>query len=140
MSLGERMERLGRALGEREAAQGQVLEAARDKAGELHEAVAAGLDSFHAAIAKLGSDHLQIELGRPRVDDKHIRAVQFDLRRGRYCAIVTVKSRGEVTLVGPFQSGKSEGPCRSFPFEADREIEQALGNLLERFIEEATTP
>ena len=45
-------------------------------------------------------------------------AVEFELVRGRHCAIVTAKSRGEVTLVGPFHKGKNEGPCRSLPFDA----------------------
>ncbi|MEN8182314.1 MAG: hypothetical protein ABFS46_07245, partial [Myxococcota bacterium] len=62
------------------------------------------------------------------------------LRRGRHQAIVTVKSRGEVTLVGPFRSGKTEGPCRSFPYDAEEELHKALGDFLERFLEEAATP
>jgi hypothetical protein len=81
-----------------------------------------------------------VELSEPRPDDKHLRSVQFDLRRGRHQAIVTVKSRGEVTLVGPFHAGKSEGPCKTFPFDAEVEIEKALGDFLERFLEEAATP
>ena len=63
-----------------------------------------------------------------------------DLRRGRHQAIVTVKSRGEVTLVGPFRAGKVEGPCKSFPFDAEPEIEAELGSFLERFLHEAATP
>jgi hypothetical protein len=53
---------------------------------------------------------------------------------------VTVKARGEVTLVGPFHAGKVEGPCRSFPIGSDAEIETALADFLERFLEEAATP
>jgi hypothetical protein len=53
---------------------------------------------------------------------------------------VTVKSRGEVTLVGPFRSGKEEGPCRSFPMDAELEISAALGDFLERFLDQAATP
>jgi 16S rRNA (cytidine1402-2'-O)-methyltransferase len=48
--------------------------------------------------------------------------------------------RGEVTLVGPFQAGKDEGPCRTFPIESEREIDAALAGFLERFLEEAATP
>jgi len=51
-----------------------------------------------------------------------------------------VKCRGEVTLVGPFRLGKAEGPCRSFPIDADAEIERALGDFLCAFVEEATSP
>ena len=75
-----------------------------------------------------------------RVDDKHLRAVEFDLVRGRHKAIVTAKSRGEITLVGPFRIGKEEGPCLSFPFDAKDEIRSALASFLERFLEEAATP
>ena len=42
--------------------------------------------------------------------------------------------------MGPFHIGKPEGPCRSFPFDARHEIEQALSGFLERFLEEAATP
>jgi hypothetical protein len=83
---------------------------------------------------------LTVSLSEPRVDDKHLHAVQFELARGRHRAIVTVKSRGEVTLVGPFRSGKTEGPCRSFPTQAEDEIQAALGDFLVEFIEEAASP
>ena len=61
---------------------------------------------------------------------------------------ITVKSKGEVTLVGPFRAGKNEGPCQSFAFEVggtsgaqdDGELESALGDFLERFLEEAAAP
>ena len=54
--------------------------------------------------------------------------------------MVTVKSRGEATLVGPFHVGKTEGPCKSFPFAAEDELRKALGDFLERFLTEAATP
>ncbi len=53
---------------------------------------------------------------------------------------MTIKSRGDVTLVGPFRSGKVEGPCKSFPFDAERELGEALPAFLESFLEEAATP
>ncbi len=140
MDLGERLEELGRLIGEREAPHDAALERARAKASELRTALEAALDRFHTAIHKAGAPHLAIELGPLQLDDKHIRAIEFDLRRGRRRAIVTVKSRGEVTLVGPFRIGRNEGPCRTFPFEAKSEIETALCEFLERFLEEAMTP
>ena len=139
-ALRERLAALGASLGEREAAHAGALAAARERAVALRRAVAAGLDAFHATAASAGAPGLRVELSEPRLDDKHVRAVQFELRRGRHQAIVTVKSRGEVTLVGPFQAGKTEGPCKSFPFDAELEIEKALGDFLERFAEEAATP
>jgi hypothetical protein len=99
-----------------------------------------GLEAFHAGADQAGARHLRVELGEVRLDDKHARAVQFDLQRGRHVAIVAVKSRREVTLVGPFRSGKPEGPCLSFPFEAEEELHEALGDFLERFLEEAASP
>ena len=96
------------------------------------------LEGWHEAVA--GAPQLAVRVGEIRPDDKHVRAVEFDLTRGRHRAIVTVKSRGDVTLVGPFHAGKTEGPCKSFPFGADAEIRKALGDFLERFLTEAATP
>lgn len=140
IDLGSRLEALGRHLGAREAAHGPGLAAARARVEELHSQVEAALERFHRAAREGGAPHLRVELGEVRVDDKHLRAVEFDLHRGRYKAIVTAKSRGEVALVGPFRVGKPEGPCLTFPFEAQRELRKALGEFLERFLEEAATP
>ena len=53
---------------------------------------------------------------------------------------MTVKSRGDVTLVGPFHAGKPEKPCRSLALDSDAEIDEALGDFLGKFLEEATHP
>ncbi len=139
-NLDSRLEQLGRSLGERESAHQAALQAALGCALELRERVAAALERFHAAAAGAGAPHLRIEISEVRADDKHLRAVEFDLQRGRYKAIVTAKSRGEVTLVGPFRLGKVEGPCLSFPFDAKAELGAALEDFLARFLEEAATP
>jgi hypothetical protein len=102
--------------------------------------VCQALGAFEDAAAEAGADHLRLEVSPLRLDDKHVRAVEFELQRGRHAAIVTVKSKGEVTLVGPFQRGKQEGPCRSFPFSAGDELQDGLEEFLERFVEEAATP
>jgi hypothetical protein len=138
--LRARLTALGQSLGEREASYVADLEAARACAASLRATVAEALGHFHAAAAEAGAPHLQVALSDIRLDDKHLRAVEFDLTRGRHKAIVVAKSRGELTLVGPFHVGKAEGPCRSFPFDARPEIEQALAAFLERFLEEAATP
>ena len=98
------------------------------------------LEALGRELGQREAPHLRIELGEIQVDEKHLRAVEFELRRGRHRAIVTAKSRGDVTLVGPFQAGKVEGPCLSFPFDAGSELHRALGDLLARFVEEAATP
>jgi hypothetical protein len=138
--FGDRFERLGRALGEREGAHVGDLERARACVERLRAAVAAALEAFHRSARAAGAPHLKIELGAIRSDDKHLRAMEFELERGRHRAIVTAKSRGDVTLVGPFHKGKAEGPCRSFPFDAESELGSALGEFLEKFLQDAATP
>lgn len=138
--LTARLARVGRELGEREAVHADGLGDARACVEKLRSRVEAALDGFHEAAAGAGAPHLRVSLGEIRVDDKHLRSVQFDLCRGRHRAIVTAKSRGDVTLVGPFRAGKQEGPCLTFPMDAEQEIESALGDFLERFLEQAATP
>jgi hypothetical protein len=140
VDLQRRMQDVGRRLGVREADHSPSLADARKCADGLRQRVVAALDGFHEGAAAAGAPHLRAEVSRTRLDDKHVRAVEFSLQRGRHRAIVTVKSRGEVTLVGPFKAGKTEGPCRSFPMTAESEISAALGDFLERFLEEAATP
>jgi hypothetical protein len=140
VKLGDKLEELGRSLGEREAAHRGDLEEAWRKAQQLHEVVTTGIGRFVASAEAAGAPRLEIVIGEPRTDDKHIRAVEFELRRGRHAAIVTAKSKGEVTLVGPFHIGKVEGPCRSFPFSAAAELDVALSEFLVGFLEEAMSP
>lgn len=137
--------RVGKTLGEREAAHAAGLEAARGKADELHARVRRALDGYHAAIEAAGSSHLRVEVGEPRLDEKHVRSYEFELKRGRHRGLFILKSRGELTLVGPFRTGKTEGPCRSFPFASEAgaagsEIDNALVEFVTRFLEEAATP
>ncbi len=138
--LAERFAALGRAIGEREAEHADGLERARACAESLRTDVAAALASFHREAAAAGAPHLQVEISPVRVDDKHVRSMEFELSRGRHRAIVTAKSRGDVTLVGPFRAGKTEGPCKSFPIDAQDEVSGALASFLEDFLEEAATP
>jgi hypothetical protein len=137
-SLRDRLRELGRELAARESEHAGALEAARSQAASLRAEVARAIEGWHEAVA--GAPQLAVRVGEVRPDDKHIRAVEFDLTRGRHRAIVTVKARGDVTLVGPFHVGKTEGPCKSFPFGAEDEIRKALGDFLERFLDEAATP
>lgn len=138
--LGDRLAALGKSLGQREAEHGDGLARARACAERLRGEVSAALERFHAAASEAGAPHLRIDVSDVRVDDKHLRAVEFDLLRGRHKAIVVSKARGDVTLVGPFHVGKDEGPCRSFPADAEDELAGGLAGFLERFVEEAATP
>jgi len=137
LDLGDRFERLGQRLRDREAEYADDLATARAYAEQLHIAVAKAISEFNAAA---GLPQLAVELGEVRADEKHVRAVEFDMLRGRHRAIITAKSRGEVTLVGPFHRGKTEGPCRSFPFTAGPELRDALADFLEQFLEAAAKP
>ncbi|MGI9589996.1 MAG: hypothetical protein ACR2P8_01405 [Myxococcota bacterium] len=135
-----RLEALGRELGQREAEHRDALERARGFAEKLRGQVADALERFHSASAAAGAPHLRVELSPIRIDDKHLRAIEFNLVRGRHKAVVVAKARGDVTLVGPFHIGKNEGPCKSFPMESESELQQALGDFLARFVEEAAAP
>ncbi len=139
-ALRARLAGAGKRLAEREAQEADAIADARRHAERLRELVAEGLAGYDEAVRSGGAPQLAVTLSEPRVDDKHLRSVQFDLRRGRHTAIVTVKSRGEATLVGPFRAGKTEGPCLSFPGGAEAELEKALADFLERFLEEAAAP
>lgn len=138
--LRTRMEEIGRRLGEREAPHASAMAEARGVAGKLHARLAEALQAFHAAAAGAGAGHLAVDLSEPRLDDKHVRSVELELSRGRHRGIVVVKSRGDVTLVGPFRTGKDEGPCRTLAWDAEAEIDAALGEFLEQFLEAAATP
>ncbi len=157
-ALCERMAAAGRELGAREAPHRAALDTARQRCLALHEHVCAAVDAFHAAAAAAGAPHLRIAVGDPKLDEKRVRALEFEVRRGRYVGLVVVKGKGVVTLVGPFRRGKPEEPCRSFRFrvaeqvaegtsqdagvaaDADAELGAALGDFLERFVQEAMTP
>lgn len=139
--LRERLAALGRVLGEREAPHRAALEEATARCHELHARVRDALDAFHAAAAAAGAPHLVLQVSAPRLDDKHVRACEFEIRRGRHVGLVIAKAKRELTLVGPFRAGSPEGPCLSFSFDAPAsELEAALAGFLERLVEEAATP
>lgn len=140
-SLRERLAAAGRALGEREAPHRAALEEAATRCHALHARVCDAIDGFHAAAAAAGAPHLSLVISAPRLDEKHVRASEFEIRRGRHAGIVIAKAKREFTFVGPFRTGKAEGPCRSVPFDAPaQELDAALAEFLERLVEEAATP
>jgi hypothetical protein len=136
-ALRARLESLGSSLGAREAANAEAQAEATRRAEALHRTLTDAIAGFQEALATSGAPAIAIDVGAPRLDDKHVRAVQIELRRGRNVAIVTVKSKGDVTLVGPFHAGKTEGPCQSVPWEAQSELLDRLGSFLEQFLEAA---
>jgi hypothetical protein len=138
--LRRRLAAAGKSIGAREAEHRAALADAQKRCESLHALVGDAIEAFHAAAGAAGAPHLRVEVGPVRLDEKHVRAVEFDVRRGRHAGLIIVKARGEVTLVGPFRTGKAEGPCRTFPWDADADVRAALGDFLERFLEEAAAP
>jgi len=126
LNLNDRIEAIAHTVAKREATHFEAIAQARRKAEELHGQVDSAIGLFNATLAE-SAPYLQVEVSPPRIDDKHLHAV-------------TVKSKGEVTLVGPFRAGKKEGPCRSFPVGADADIADALSDFLAAFLEEACSP
>lgn len=140
-ALRDRLAAIGRVLGEREAPHRAALEEATARCHELHARVRDALDAFHAAAAAAGAPHLALRVSEPRLDEKHVRASEFEIRRGRHAGLVIAKAKREYTFVGPFRTGKQEGPCHSIPFDAPAsELDAALAGFLERLVEEAATP
>jgi hypothetical protein len=140
LHLRDRLAAAGTLLGEREAAHRAGLDEAQQRCEALRVLVLDALDAFHASAAAAGAAHLRVDVTPVRLDEKHVRAIEFEVRRGRHAGVVTVKSRGDVTLVGPFRTGKTEGPCRTFPWDSKDDICSALGDFLLRFLDEAATP
>ncbi len=138
--LADRLEQMGRTLGARESRHTGDLREARRQVGAIRHRVQSALKRFHVAVSDAGAPHFRVEVSEIRIDEKHLRAVEFDISRGRHKAVVVGKSRGEVTLVGPFRTGKPEGPCKSIPFGAETELDNALGDFVASFLEEAATP
>lgn len=139
MSLNERMKALAQDVVIREARHADDMLRAAEKLDTLHAAVASAIEAFNSEVGD-SVPHLRIEVSDPRIDDKHLHAHEFELVRGRHRALVIAKSKAEITLVGPFKTGKNEGPCRTFPFGAEGDLDDALADFLERFLEEATAP
>jgi hypothetical protein len=139
--LRERLAAAGRTLGAREAPHRAALDEARVRCHALHARACDALEAFRAAAAAAGAPHLALAISPPRLDEKHVRAWEFQAGRGRHAGIVVVKAKREVTFVGPFRIGKQEGPCRSLSLDApEDEIDAALAEFLERLVEEAATP
>lgn len=139
-ALRARLDAAGRTLGERELSHRKALAEAERRARLLHGAVGDAIASFQSGLAAAGGPPVSFTVCEPRLDDKHVRSFQVELRRGRHVALVVLKSRGDVTLVGPFHAGKTEGPCQTIPWESQPELFERLGAFLEQFVDEALTP
>ncbi|MCP4035396.1 MAG: hypothetical protein GY733_00540 [bacterium] len=138
MSLAAKMEQIGARLAEREAGVADQMERVWKRAREIRMRVDAGLEGFRRGAGDLAQ--LAVTLSEPRLDEKRLHAVQFDVARGRHRVIVTVKSKGVVTLVGPFKDGSQEGPCKRIDLDDDAAIDAGLEEVLAAFLEDAFAP
>ncbi len=138
MALNERLKAIGEALRDREMGNAEALSVAWKRIEEIHGRVKDGLAGFESGAGDVG--HLAVSLSEPRVDDKHLHAVQFDVSRGRHRVIVTAKTKGVVTLVGPFRDGDTEGPCKRIDLDDDAAIDAGLEAVLADFLEAAFAP
>jgi len=138
LSLVEKLEGIGARLAAREAADAEQMDQVWKRAHQIRTRVEAGLEGFRRGAGEAAP--LAVSCSPVRLDDKHLHAVQFDVARGRHRVIVTLKSKGVVTLVGPFTDGSSEGPCRRIDLDDDAAIDAGLEEVLVAFVERAFAP
>jgi hypothetical protein len=129
---------LARELAERDRELPRRLADAARHAERLRAHADACVAKFCAAASVGGARHLtSVRVGPVEPDEKHVDCWQFRVERGRWVAVCVVKARGVATLVGPFQRGKNERPCRDVAFDAPDAFE-ALETLLLGLLREAS--
>ena len=128
----ERFAALARELAERDRELPRRLAEAADHAERLRAHADACIGVFCGSARAEGAEHLTaIRVGPVEPDEKHVDCCQFRIERGRWVAVCVAKARGVATLVGPFQRGKSEQPCRDVAFGAPDAFEALEALLLE---------
>ncbi len=129
---------LARELAERDRELPLRLADAARHAERLRLHADACVAEFCAAARAEGAEYLtSVRVGPVEPDEKHVDCWQFRIERGRWAAVCVVKARGVATLVGPFQRGKSERPCRDVAFDAPAAF-AALETLLLALLREAS--
>jgi hypothetical protein len=117
---GKEFAELAARLAERDRALAEPLAEARAAAEELRGHAERALARFTDAARAEGAEHLtDFTLGPVRPDDKHVDALEFSVRRGRWELICVAKAGRKFTLVGPFKRGKPEKPCLDYPLSGD---------------------
>ena len=134
----EQFRKLARELAERDREIPAGLETALLIAQEVRARALAAVEAFSREALAGGVPHLaNIEVGAVEPDEKHVDALQVMIRRGRWEVVCVAKSRGVVTLVGPYQRGKNEGPCETLAGRGDA-LDRALDERLLALLQEAT--
>ncbi len=134
----ERLEQLARELAARDVGLTTTLQEVRETAEQLRGRAHALVEAFKQAARDSDAPHLaHLEVGPVGPDDRHVGCIQFRVARGRWEVVCVGKTKGEVTLVGPFRRGKPEKPCADYPLRG-AEVERALEELLLRLIRAAS--
>jgi hypothetical protein len=134
-----RFRKLAEELAARDPGLAARLRDVREAARELRDVAYQAVESFRERAAELGAPYLgNVEVSAVEPDQKHIDCVQFSVARGRteLLCIAIAAAPGKVRLVGPFQRGKTEGPCADAPLRG-AEVENALQDRIERLLREA---
>jgi hypothetical protein len=129
-----RFEQLAAALADRDRGVSSSLESVRPALEGLRAKALGAIEAFVRVARAHGGAHLtDIELSAVESDEKHVDCLQFKVARGRWELTCVGKSRGVVTLVGPYRRGGPEKPCAHFPLpsaEADGTLQDLLLDLL----------
>ncbi|MEE8558248.1 MAG: hypothetical protein V3T14_10225 [Myxococcota bacterium] len=108
-----------------------------DACERLRSVAAAAVEAFAETARSRGTPHLADLVVDPvEPDEKHVDCLQVRVRRGRWEGLLLAKSKGKVTLVGPFRRGDPEKPCRDFALTG-AEVEMGVEDLVEELIRRA---
>jgi hypothetical protein len=114
----------------------QRLTRAREAARTLRDSACDAVEAFRKRANELGASHLaDVSVSPVEPDQKHVDALQFRISRGRLELLCVAIARGEgkLRVVGPFKSGKTEGPCAEASLsgpEGESLVEERLAALL----------
>ncbi len=129
-----RFEQLAATLADRDRDVSESLGSVRPALEALRGQALGDIEAFVRVAREHGGAHLtDVAVGPVEWDEKHVDCLQFKVARGRWELTCVGKSRGVVTLVGPYRRGKPEKPCAEFPLpgrEADAALEDRLLSLL----------
>jgi hypothetical protein len=132
-----RFEALAAELAGRQVGLPEQLALIREPAEQLRLQAERAVDAFRARARVLGAEHLtHVTVSRLEPDQKHVNCLQFSIERGRHtllCVAIANADGGKIRLVGPFRSGKTEGPCAEHPPcgpEVEAALEQRILDLL----------
>jgi len=125
-------------LAQRDRDLARELDSVREPGEALRLRAVGGVEAFREAARKNGAEHLcDVAVGPLEADEKHVDCLQFRVARGRFEGVCVVKSRGDVTLVGPYKRGKLERPCRDYPIRGP-EVDAGLDGWLLELLREAS--